>query len=136
MYPGPDTSAAPAAPAAKARILVVEDEPHLSDLLVVVLREEGYAAEAAVDGAAAVAAIRRQQPDLILLDLMLPGYSGWDFINLYRQTPPPHAPVLVITAAPDSTLLGIQSGVEAVIRKPFSIDEVLALVRSHTNTSP
>ncbi len=118
---------------AKARVLVVDDDPHVVQLLVAALTDDGYQVDVAKNGAEALAALRRQ-PDLLLLDLMMPGYSGWDFVSSYRKTPGPHAPVIVVTAAPDSTLLGLAAtpGVEAVVRKPFSLNHLLAIMRQQT----
>ena len=117
----------------RARVLVVEDDPTLAPLMAEALAGDGYEVEVARDGADAIAAIRRRRPDLILLDLMMPVMSGWDFLSLYREVPGPHAPVLVITAASASTLLGVEASpdVEAVVRKPYSVDRVLSLVAHH-----
>ena len=123
---------------AKARVLVVEDSAEVAQMLTEVLTEDGYAVELALDGAGAIDAVKQRRPDLILLDLMMPGYSGWDFLTMYRLTTPPYAPILVITAAPETTLLGVDSslGVQEVVRKPYSVDHVLALVRAHTAHRP
>jgi CheY-like chemotaxis protein len=130
---GPASDEVPLARALRSHILVVEDEPHLNEVLVAALRDEGYDVEGVRDGGAALASVRRQQPAVILLDLMMPGYSGWDFLDDYRRTPLPHAPVLVITAAAASTLLGVERQVQAVITKPYSLDHVLSLIHSYTH---
>src|SRR5687767_13467268 len=82
-----------------ARVLVVDDDEHILALLGEALGMEGYEVMGALDGAAAVSAIRRSRPDLILLDLMMPVLDGFSFLDLYKQLPGPHAPVIVITAA-------------------------------------
>ena len=117
----------------RARVLVVEDDTTLASLMAEALTEDGYEVEVSSDGADAIAAIRRQRPDLIILDLMMPVLSGWDFLSLYREVPGPHAPVLVIPAASASPLLGVEASpdVAAVVRKPYSVDRVLALVAHH-----
>lgn len=119
---------------AKARVLVVDDDPHVVQLLVAALTDDGYQVDIAKNGAEALATVRVRRPDLILLDLMMPSYSGWDFVSSYRKTPGPHAPVIVVTAAPESTLLGLAAtpGVEAVVRKPFSLNHLLAIMRQQT----
>ena len=113
-------------------MLVVEDEAHVSDLLCEVLRDDGYEVTSAHDGAEAVAAIRQQRPDVILLDLMMTGIDGWDFLAMYRQLPGPHAPVIVITAAAQAGRDRAESsGADAVVSKPFSVDRLLDLVAMH-----
>ena len=110
-------------------ILIVEDEPDVRNLLDEVLREDGYEVSAVRDGAEAIAVLRRRRPDAILLDLMMAGLDGWDFLALYRQLPGPHAPVIVVTAAARG---GVErahdSGADAVVTKPFSVDRLLNLV--------
>ena len=110
-------------------ILIVEDDPDVRNLLSEVLSEDGYDVASAQDGAEAIAQLRRRRPDAILLDLMMAGLDGWDFLTLYRQLPGPHAPVIVVTAAARG---GIErahdEGADAVVTKPFSVDRLLDLV--------
>lgn len=112
-------------------VLIVEDEPAARRLLVDVVRDEGADVVEAGDGAEAVAAIRRRRPDLILLDLMMPGIDGWRFLELYRQLPGPHAPVVVVTAAPPPARSTVMHDVEDVVPKPFSVDHLLDVVSRH-----
>ena len=110
-------------------ILIVEDESDVRALLHEVLLEDGYEVSTARDGAEAIAVLRRHRPDAILLDLMMSGIDGWDFLSLYRQLPGPHAPVIVVTAAARGGVERAQdSGADAVVTKPFSIDRLLDLV--------
>ena len=110
-------------------ILIVEDEPDVRTLLADVLVEDGYEVSAARDAADAIALLRRRRPDVIVLDLMMAGLDGWDFLALHRQLPGPHAPVIVVTAAARG---GIErahdAGADAVVTKPFSVDRLLDLV--------
>ena len=81
------------------------------------------------DGASAIARIRAARPDAIVLDLMMPGMSGQEFLRLYRQLPGPHAPVIVISAAGyGARQHAAVSGAEAVLAKPFGTDRLLDLV--------
>ena len=121
-----DTALEPEQP---PHILIVEDEPDVRALLGEVLAEDGYEVSTAGDGAEAIAMLRKRRPDAIVLDLMMAGLDGWDFLSLYRQLPGPHAPVIVVTAAARG---GVErahdSGADAVVTKPFSVDRLLNLV--------
>ena len=117
---------------AMARVLVIDDDEHILALLAEVLTAEGYEVMGAMDGAAAVGAIRHQRPDVILLDLMMPVIDGWSFLDLYRQLPGPHAPVIVITAASREARNAVSHSVGDVLPKPFSVDKVLSLVHRYT----
>ena len=120
---------AESAPERPPHILIVEDDPDVRALLNEVLLEDGYDVSTAADGAEAIAQLRRRRPDAILLDLMMGGIDGWDFLTLYRQLPGPHPPVIVVTAAARG---GIErahdEGADAVVTKPFSVDRLLDLV--------
>ena len=115
-----------------ARVLVVDDDEHILALLGEALGLEGYEVMGALDGAAAVSAIRRSRPDLILLDLMMPVLDGFSFLDLYRQLPGPHAPVIVITAAAREAREEVAGKADEVIPKPFSVDHVLRIVNRYT----
>jgi DNA-binding response OmpR family regulator len=113
-------------------MLVVEDEAPIRNVLVEHLVDEGYAADAAGTIAQARDRIAASPPDLILLDLMLPGRSGWDFL---RERAADGAlsriPVLVISAAPHDLLLEAKElGASAFLSKPFDLDVLSALVQS------
>lgn len=125
----------PAVSGAMARVLIIDDDEHVLALLAEVLTAEGYEVMGALDGAAAVGAIRHQRPDVILLDLMMPVIDGWSFLELYRQLPGPHAPVIVITAAARAARRAVEGAVETVVPKPFSVDRVLSLVHRYTGRS-
>src|SRR3954447_10342779 len=79
------------------RVLVVEDEPLIRDTVRVLIALEGCDARTANDGTAALAILEQWQPDLILLDLTLPDMNGATFIAAYHRTPPPHAPIILLT---------------------------------------
>ena len=115
-----------------ARVLVIDDDEHILALLGEALGTEGYEVQGAMDGADAIGAIRRSRPDVILLDLMMPVLDGYSFLELYKQLPGPHAPVIVITAAARAARGEVAGKAEEVIPKPFSVDHVLQIVNRYT----
>ena len=115
-----------------ARVLVIDDDEHILAMLGEALGTEGYEVQGAMDGAAAIGAIRRSRPDVILLDLMMPVLDGFSFLDLYRQLPGPHVPVIVITAAAREAREEVAGKADEVIPKPFSVDHVLQIVNRYT----
>lgn len=112
------------------RILVVEDDDATRGLLELVLKEAGYAVEQAADGLAALAAVQRAAPDLILLDKQLPRANGTDFAVAYRALEGDHAPIVALCAAVDCQEWAASIAAAAVLTKPFGIDELIALVKT------
>lgn len=113
-----------------SRICIVEDEPKIAAVLSDYLRAAGFDSLTIHDGAAAVAAIRDYQPDLVLLDLMLPGRDGLDICRELRQDS--RLPVIMLTARVEEIdrLLGLELGADDYICKPFSPREVVARVKA------
>jgi two-component system, OmpR family, response regulator MprA len=112
------------------RILVIEDEPQIADLLRRGLIYEGYTVELAHDGEAGLAAARDRLPNVILLDLMLPGIDGLSVCQRLRAAG--DTPILILTAK-DSVadrVAGLDAGADDYLVKPFSFDELLARVRA------
>jgi len=106
------------------RVLVVEDEPDIRNVLADALGDEGYQVDCAADGASALALIRTGPADLAVVDLMMPGLDGYAFVRACRASPL-HArmPVVIVTAArkvDDPSL-----DVSAVIHKPFDLNDLL-----------
>ncbi|GAA3954940.1 response regulator transcription factor [Actinomadura viridis] len=112
------------------RILVVEDEPTLARAVADRLAAEGFAAEIAADGPSAVERARTWTPDLIVLDLMLPGFDGLEVCRRVQAERP--VPVLMLTARDDETdlLVGLGVGADDYITKPFSMRELAARIRA------
>jgi two-component system, OmpR family, response regulator len=112
------------------RVLVVDDEPSLAELLASVLRYEGWEIMTAGDGASAVRAAREFRPDAVVLDIMLPDFDGLEVLRRVRQDSP-HVCVLFLTAkdAVDDRVAGITAGGDDYVTKPFSLEEVLARLR-------
>jgi two-component system phosphate regulon response regulator PhoB len=116
-----------------ARILVVEDEKDLADLLVYNLRQSGHQTEISSTGAGALAKASTFKPDLVLLDLMLPDISGLEVIRMLRGTPQQNrTAVMMLTAkgAEADRVQGFEVGADDYVVKPFSVREVLLRVEA------
>ena len=112
------------------RVLVVEDDEGIREMLKYNLVNAGFSVQEASDGATGLRTARTSRPDLILLDLMLPGMSGFDFCRALRKTS--RVPVIMITAkdAEVDKIVGLELGADDYITKPFSVREVLARVNA------
>ena len=114
----------------RPRLLVVEDEPNIRELLATSLRFAGFQVEVAGDGEAALEAVPRFDPDLIVLDVMLPDTDGFEVASRLRATER-HQPILFLTARDslDDKLKGLTVGGDDYVTKPFSLEEVIARIR-------
>ncbi|MBI4866351.1 MAG: response regulator transcription factor [Candidatus Wallbacteria bacterium] len=112
------------------RILIVEDDPQIAGGLIKSLAREGYECLSASDGPTALEMARREKPDAMLLDLMIPGLHGIAVCKQLRKES--RVPILILTArdAEAEKLLGLDSGADDYITKPFSLVELLARIRS------
>lgn len=119
-----------------AKILVVDDDPAISEMLTMVLQGEGFSTVTVGDGAEAVEAARAQHPDLILLDLMLPGMNGVDVCKAVRDFSA--VPIVMLTAKTDTVdvVLGLESGADDYVPKPFKPKELVARVRARLRRTP
>lgn len=112
-------------------VLVVEDEPYLCDLVADVLESEGHTTRKASNGRDALTMIAAREPQIILLDLMMPVMDGWEFMSELKGNPRwRDIPVVIITAVYDVARIQQETGASAVITKPFDIDQLADLVRS------
>ena len=118
------------------RILIVEDEKNIVDILSFNLSKEGYETLEAYDGDAGLQLALEQDPDLILLDLMLPKRSGFDVCRSLRAAGH-NTPVIMLTAREEETdkVLGLELGADDYITKPFSMRELLARVKANIRRS-
>jgi DNA-binding response OmpR family regulator len=108
------------------RVLVVDDDPMVRDTLRQMLADEGYVVDAATDGSDALACVHAARPDAILLDLMMPGMNGRQFLDELRAAREyAHVPVLIMTAVHGLELNLPAIGASEVVEKPFDIDELL-----------
>jgi two-component system, chemotaxis family, chemotaxis protein CheY len=114
-----------------ARVLVVEDDDGIRDLVDLVLSSAGYEVLTASDGAAALQVIGTVHPDLVLLDMRMPVMDGWEFARRYRARPEPHAPIVVLTAARDAAQRAAEIDANGYLGKPFDMTELLAMVSHH-----
>jgi len=116
----------------KKRILIVEDEKNIVDIIRFNMNREGYDTIEAYDGEAGLALARREKPDLILLDVMLPKMIGFDVCRALREEGD-NVPVIILTAREEEEdkVLGLEIGADDYITKPFSMRELIARVRAN-----
>lgn len=115
----------------KGKVLVVDDEEALVRLITYNLEKEGFTTAQAYDGQAALNAIEQESPDLIILDLMLPGKNGLDVCRELRAAHN-HTPIIMLTAKDDEIdkVVGLELGADDYVTKPFSVRELIARVRA------
>ncbi|WP_124039146.1 MtrAB system response regulator MtrA [Neoactinobaculum massilliense] len=112
------------------RILVVDDDPGISEMVAILLESEGYQATVAATGPSALTLFRAEHPDLVLLDVMLPGMSGVDVCKEIREES--DVPIVMMSARTDSVdvIAGLEAGADDYVTKPFENDVLLARVRA------
>jgi DNA-binding response OmpR family regulator len=112
------------------RLLVVDDDRSIREIMQVSLQEEGYIVDTANDAEEALEAIRRNAPDLLVLDVMLPGKDGFELAREIRRTS--NLPIILLTAKTDTidVVVGLESGADDYVTKPFEMRELLARLRS------
>jgi two-component system, OmpR family, response regulator MtrA len=127
-------------PRQRGRVLVVDDDSSLAEMLTIVLRNEGFDSRVCADGDDALKMFREYRPDVVLLDLMLPGTDGIDVCRDIRGEST--VPIVMLTAKNDTVdvVLGLESGADDYIVKPFKPKELIARIRArlrkHESTSP
>ncbi len=116
-----------------SKILIVDDEKDIADLISYNLEREGFPTIKAFHGDKVLAIIKAQKPDLMILDLMLPGTNGLDICKGVRANPDiAHLPLIMLTAKSDEVdkIIGLEIGADDYITKPFSVKELIARVRT------
>ena len=115
----------------KTKLLIVEDEPTLLETLKYNLERQGYGVVTATDGFRALATARTEKPNLVILDVMLPGLDGFEVCRILRQEM--SLPILMLTAKDEEVdkIVGLEVGADDYLTKPFSMRELLARVRAH-----
>src|SRR5437016_1571504 len=116
-----------------ARVLVVEDEPNIRELVCLHLGHEGYACEGVGDGQAALARAEAERFDLLVLDLMIPGLDGLSVCRAVRNGQVNHdVPILILTARREEAdkVVGLESGADDYLTKPFGVRELVARARA------
>ena len=113
------------------RILLIDDEQHILDVVEYVLKENGFVIVAALDGDTALGLFRNDRPDLVVLDLNLPGLSGLDLFREMKRLDPA-VPIIMLTSRSDEVdrILGLEIGADDYVTKPFSPRELAARVRA------
>ena len=117
----------------RQRILVVDDDKQIARLIRSYLEQAGYQVVVAYDGETALHALRRESPDLVVLDLMLPDRDGWDVTRTVRSDPALAAtPIIMVTARVEDTdkIIGLELGADDYVTKPFNPRELVSRVRA------
>jgi two-component system, OmpR family, response regulator MtrA len=119
-----------------ARILVVDDDTALAEMIGIVLRTEGFDPSFCADGSGALDAFHESKPDLVLLDLMLPGLDGIEVCNRIRSES--GVPIIMLTAKTDTAdvVKGLESGADDYMVKPFNPKELVARIRTRLRPAP
>ena len=115
----------------RPRVLVVDDDAPIREVVAEALGDEGYDVSTAVDGADALASCRDNCPDLILLDLNMPGVDGASFLAAYRLGITCHAPVVVFSAVQSAHRIATEILADDFLSKPFILADLSAMVRRH-----
>ena len=114
-----------------AKVLVIDDEPEITDIVETFLTESGYVVEVENSSANALERARKIRPDLVLLDIMMPGLDGYDVCQEFKKDPDlAHVPVIFLTGKDRSDDMGrsFKSGGDMFIKKPFSCERLLEIV--------
>ena len=129
MPPAPDAAADRSA---RPVVLIVDDDPNILDFLSIALDDEGFQVHTAANGADGIDWLERNaecQPAVIILDLWMPVMDGYAFLKAFRARPAPHAAVLALTAAQYSAANGPAIDAEEFLTKPFSLDDLIDVVK-------
>lgn len=115
----------------RTRVLVVDDERDILSFVRATLTDEGYEVDTAPDGEGALHTAEARRPDLILLDVNLPGVDGWEVLSQLRAAAGEQTPVVVMTAGYGAQDQALATGAQGYLGKPFDLDDLIAAVRAH-----
>lgn len=110
------------------RILIVDDDESIRQVVSIFLSDEGYKVAGVGNGQAALDIVPHFQPDIIILDLRMPIMDGWEFVRCYRDQPGAHAPIIAFVAALRAEEEQQEIGAVGLLAKPFDLDELLSVV--------
>jgi two-component system alkaline phosphatase synthesis response regulator PhoP len=115
---------------AAARVVIVDDDEHIRELATLYLQKEGFEVSCAVDGTSAVEQVQKTNPSLVVLDLMLPGMSGYEVCKAIRQDS--NVPIIMLTARDEDVdkIVGLELGADDYLTKPFNPRELVARVKA------
>ena len=116
----------------RKRVLIVEDDDSIRSLVQATLEYEGYDVQPAEHGGVALALLERFQPDVVVLDMRMPHVDGREFARQYHAMPPPHAPIIALTAGQDPADTASEIAAAGFLAKPFEIDNLLEVIGQHT----
>ena len=120
--------------AQRPRVLIVDDDAGIRDLVDLVLSDQGYEVISASDGLVALGLVEQTTPDVILLDMRMPVLDGCAFAATYRAQPGPHAPIIVCTAARDAATSAAQIQATAYLAKPFTVGDLVTCVATYAHS--
>ena len=114
----------------KSRILVVDDDPSISEMVAILLESEGYDVTVCADGQSVLPLYRAERPDLVLLDVMLPGMNGVEVCKVLREET--DIPIIMMSALPDSVdvIAGLEAGADDYVTKPFENQVLMARIKA------
>jgi two-component system response regulator MprA len=110
------------------RVLVLDDDRAFLEMLSSALVEEGHRVVATTDGRTGLDLAHRSPPDVIVLDVLMPGMDGATFADIYARQPGPHAPIVVVTGAPPPLTPRVEHAA-AYLTKPFELDDLMGVLR-------
>jgi two-component system, chemotaxis family, chemotaxis protein CheY len=116
--------------ATRERILIVDDDESIRQIVGLCLSDEGYQVFEAPNGQVALDQLDEARPDLILLDLRMPVMDGWEFARSYRTRPGPHADIIAFVAGLNVEEESAELNAASVLSKPFDLDDLLQVVRN------
>lgn len=115
-------------------ILVIDDDPGIVDVIKIILEEKGFEVHTCTDSVQVLDLIKKVEPSLMLLDILMYGKNGVEIIKLLKDTEfAKDIPVIMISASEDTKIIAAKSGANGYIEKPFNIDDLVRIVKKHVS---